>query len=200
MFKKFAIGFTVGTLMLSAIVPALADTTVDVLGNGTGSDNYVKVKEKCVQKVKQSNTTNANITLDLSGNTGYNNANNNTGGTQTVQTGDVDNTADVTVTGGENSASLPDCCCGEQEGGSQANVTVADNGSNTTNTVRVKKVKKQKVRQRTRTNATVEGTLSGTTGTNDANSNTGTGTEVNTGNVNNEATVDVSGGSNALNP
>lgn len=197
MFKKFTTGLATGTLLLNLVVPALADVTIDVIGNGTGSDNYVKVKEKCIQKVKQSNYTNANINLNLSGNTGGNNANDNTGGTQTISTGNVNNTANVTVTGGDNTAVVADCCCGE-EGNTQANVTVSDNGSNTTNTVRVKKVKKQKVKQRTRTSATVVGTLVGTTGTNDANDNTGSGTDVDTGNVTNDATVDVAGGSNSL--
>lgn len=196
MLKKFATGLVTGSLILNAVIPALADTTVDVTGNGSGAVNTVTVREKCKQIVKQKNSTSAYITLNLVGNSGDNNANDNTNGNVTILTGDVKNTANVTVTGGDNTAEVPPCCCGEEANGTA--VTVADNGTGTTNTVSVTKKKKTKVKQRTRTSATVNGTLNGKSGGNDSNDNTTGEVKVDSGKVENSATVEVSGGSNSL--
>ena len=196
MFKKFITGFATGSLLLGSVVGVFADTTVEVSGNGSNSINTVQVKEKCTQKVSQSNSTTANVVLGLSGNTGGNTANDNTGAGVSITTGNVTNTAVVTVAGGDNTAEVPSCCCGEENGTND--VLVSGNGTNSINTVRVKKVKKSRTKQRNRIQATVVGSLTGTTGDNSSNDNTGGTVEHDTGNVTNEAIIDVSGGSNTL--
>ncbi len=195
MFKKFVTGFVTGSFLLGSVVGVFADTTVEVSGNGVGSTNTVKVKEKCSQTVKQSNSTTANVVLAVSGDTGNNTANGNTGAGVLITTGNVTNTVGVSVTGGDNTADVSDCCCGET---TTNDVLVAGNGVGSNNTVRVKKVKKSRTKQRNQTQATVVGSVVGTTGSNESNGTTGGTVEHDTGNVTNDVTVDVAGGSNTL--
>ena len=197
MFKKIATGLATSALLLVSVMPAFADVTVDVSGNGARSNNLVKVKEKCSQKVTQKSSTTVGVSLNLSGNTGGNEAENNTGGSNSITTGNVSNTVTIFVQGGSNTAELPNCCCAN-EGGNTQDLTISNNGVDSTNTIRVKKEKKLKVKQKSRTNVTVTGTITGTTGNNETEGNTGGDNSLNAGHVTNDASVGVVGGSNNL--
>lgn len=210
MWKKFATGFVTGSLILGSVLPIAASTFVEVGSNGSHSNNTVYVKEKCEQKVYQKNYTSAHIDLDLKGNSGKNDANDNVGDVS-VDTGNVTNTAWVGVSGGNNNAFVPPCCCEPlrrfghfvEDGsplGTGTAVVVHGNGKGSTNDVTVKKYKKSKVKQKTKTWASVDADLNGNSGKNDTNDNTSWGNTVEqkTGHVENSATVEVSGGSNSL--
>lgn len=194
MFKKFSTGFIASTLLLSVVVPVFADTTVDVSGNGAKSDNFVKIKQKCDESLYQSNKTKVGVNLKLVGNSGENNASGNTGGNVSIDTGDVTNSAVVMVTGGDNSADVPGCCCN----GGDTDVTVSDNGWHSDNTVITKQYKSSSVTQKSKTKLWVDAELIGKTGKNKAKWNTGSGEDIKTGDVENGTEVVVEGGHNSL--
>jgi len=193
MIKKFITGFVSGSLLLAGVLPAAA-VTVEVTDNGAKSDNYVSVHESCNQTVEQKNKTNVGVSLSLSGNSGKNKANGNTGGSTTITTGDVTNTAVVTVTGGNNEADVVDCCCNESED----SITVSGNGYKTDNTVRLSSRKSKSEKQKSKTRVQVEADLKGNSGKNKAKHNTDGDVEVDTGHVENTAEVVVEGGHNTL--
>ena len=53
-----------GSLLVSVATPVLADTTIQISGNGAGSDNYTKVEQTNTNTVSQNNT--ANVTNNVS--------------------------------------------------------------------------------------------------------------------------------------
>jgi len=193
MIKKFITGFVSGSLLLATVLPAAA-VTVEVTDNGAKSDNYVSVHESCNQTVEQKNNTSVGVSISLSGNSGKNKASGNTGGSTTIKTGDVTNTAVVAVSGGNNEADVVDCCCSESED----SVTVSGNGYKTDNTVRLSSRKSKSEKQKTKTLVEVEVELKGNSGKNKAKHNTGGDVEEDTGNVENTTEVVVEGGHNTL--
>ncbi len=196
MFKKFVTGFVSGTLLLSSAMPLFAATNVKVKNNGVNSTNKVKVTNVSKNKVKQSNVTLAGVGVVQLSNTGLNNASGNTGGDVKVDTGDVDNSAKVDVSGGDNVAFVNECGCTP----ANTKVVVSGNGVNSTNKVKVTDVNVQKTSQSNLTGAlVVVGQLSNTGG-NTASGNTGGDVNVVTGNVDNTVDVSVTGGSNSVNP
>lgn len=79
------------------------DTTVDVLGNGTNTDNTVTVKNKKKLKVKQKAKTSVYSEIDTKSKTGKNKIKNTTGsGDATVETGEATSDTTVVVEGGSN--------------------------------------------------------------------------------------------------
>lgn len=198
MLKKFVTGFVTGSLLLGSAMPMFADVTVDVSGNGENSSNTVYVKNKCKTEVTQSNVTAATINLDVKGNSGENKANGNTDGNVTIDTGNVTNDVTVDVTGGDNTAVVPACCC-DESGNTLTDVVVSGNGKDSTTDVTVRNKKKLKTSQSGTTAATVTGKVKGKSGKNKAKNNTGGTVDVLTGNVDNTVGVTVTGGSNTLN-
>jgi hypothetical protein len=196
--KKLTTGLvTAGILAGTLVTPVFAETTVDVSGNGVKSTNTVVLSNTCKSVVKQSNSTEAMTEVGVVTSTGGNQANGNTGGTTSVETGDAATTVAVVVTGGSNEATAPSCCeCGE---GSVV-VDVTGNGKKSTNTVMNTDLKVAKAKQKTKTEALTGVSVLTKTGKNKANWNTGSGTTVKTGGATTDVLVTVDGGSNTLNP
>lgn len=92
----------------TADVPCLCeedDSTNDLVirDNGRESDNKIKVKNKNSVKVSQSNVSIVTNVIGTASNTGGNEIEDNTGaGDKTVDSGNVNNTIDVTVEGSTN--------------------------------------------------------------------------------------------------
>lgn len=78
------------------------DTTVTVEKNGAKSDNTVKLNNGSVKKVNQGNSTLVVNKVKTSSNTGGNDANKNTDGKTTVNTGNEKTKVNVTTTGSKN--------------------------------------------------------------------------------------------------
>lgn len=170
----------IGLLLLAA--PALA-ASIEISGNGADSDNSATVDQTSSTVIVQENSSDFTNNVRQRGNTGRNRANSNTGGDVDIDTGDASNSADVTNTGGGNSATIkkapPDL----------PNVDIKDNGAGSTNTagatwtdstVGVQEnscTKSNRLRQR------------GRTGRNRANNNTGGTVKIKTGKVTNNKTV-----------
>ncbi len=190
--KKAATFIIYGGVGLSLLAtPALASDII-ISGNGDSSKNTAEVTVTTKTTITQGNTSDYTNTLRLSGDTGGNEANSNTGGDVDISTGNVENTANVTNTGGGNTATInlapPDL----------PNISIEDNGSKTTNKATVKWTDTTKAKQTnscTKKNKVKE---NGKTGKNKANKNTGGTVTVSTGNVTNGSTVENTCGDNSL--
>jgi hypothetical protein len=85
--KTITTAIVTGSLLLSTISPALADTAL--VGNGAGSDNRASVTSSNDTTVVQDNTAHVDNSVDSHLNTGGNSANNLTGGSAAILTGDA---------------------------------------------------------------------------------------------------------------
>lgn len=70
-------------------------TTATNSGNGAGSDNNASASNTYTNDINQFNTANIDNSIVLNGNTGGNDTESNTGGNSTVETGDVNLTANI---------------------------------------------------------------------------------------------------------
>ena len=77
-----------GTMFLSLVTPALAETTIEITGNGYNSTNDATVKFTGDTTVYQENTAIVINKVESDADTGNNDANQNTGGSVGVLTGD----------------------------------------------------------------------------------------------------------------
>ena len=188
-----------GSLLTPA---ALADTTLEISGNGADSTNTiaVSVSEEC--KVKQTANTDVLADVTTTASTGGNEASGNTGGSVSITTGDATAVTTITVTGGSNTAINPCCCqgpCPEGNPESSHSGVISDNGAGSANTIAVSKSKSSKVKQKANTAVLAVVKTKAKTGKNKANSNTGPGAvTIDTGIANSTTEVTVAGGTNTL--
>jgi hypothetical protein len=82
-----------------------------VVGNGFGSNNDVNVTDNNAATLVQGNTANIQNRVNSNAQTGRNNADENTGGNVTVDTGNALNTTRVDTMANFNSADLANCGC-----------------------------------------------------------------------------------------
>lgn len=124
---------TAGALVVNTAGTAFAGTTIQISGNGAGSDNFTTVNQSSTTTVTQSNTANVTNNVDSDANTGGNDASFNTGGNTTVTTGPATSNTTVTNTLNTNSAQVG--CNNCANGGTD--VLVQGNGGLSNNTVAV---------------------------------------------------------------
>ena len=205
---RYKIGGAVASavLMLTLLAPtAFADTTdgstLEISGNGNGSTNTIVVTSTQSCDVEQKANTSVEALVGASSSTGGNTANGNTGGTTEIDTGNATSTATVTVTGGSNTATDP-CCCNQEcpDGQNPNSALISGNGNNSTNTIIDVSAKSSSIKQKAKTAVGAIVLAKAKTGKNKANNNTGSGTTVKTGNAVSTSGVDVTGGTNTLNP
>lgn len=176
--------FASGALLLNAIVPVLADTTIQISGNGAGSDNYANVTSTSQTSVTQSNTANISNDVNSTATTGSNDSNFNTGGQTTTMTGAANVTSDVSTQANENVATTN--CCGTGD----TTVKISGNGAESTSTVTPDISNKTTLDQSNKADISNNIDSTATTGKNDANSNTGGTVYIKTGSANIDNNVD----------
>ena len=179
--KQIVSAVAAGAMLLNVAMPALASTEIVISGNGAGSDNWSTVNQTSNTTVTQNNTANVTNDVDADAKTGGNDANYNTGGDVTIDTGDAKVEADVNNTLNSNSADVQ-CCAG-----GDTNVEISGNGAYSDNGVELKQNTTTKVTQGNNAYVTNDVDADAKTGWNDANGNTGGDVTVKTG----KATVDV---------
>ncbi len=179
---KLTTAIATGAVLLNAMAPAVfAATTIEISGNGAGSDNWATLNQTSTQNVTQNNTANVTNNVNADAKTGGNDANFNTGGTVVVDTGDAKSKVNITNDLNKNLAEV-DCC---QPG--NTNVTISGNGANSGNGVALGQAITTTVAQDNRAEVVNNVDADATTGYNDAIANTGGDVTVKTGN----ATADV---------
>jgi len=193
---KLGTAATIAGFLATSFAPAvLAETTVDISGNGSGSINNVNVTNVCTVTVLQKNKTYVSVNATLNATTGGNEANNNTGGDVTIDTGNAASSLDVTVGGSSNTAEMPNCC--ECANGA-TDVTVSDNGSGSINNSNTTNVNTKSATQKNKSKTRVKATLKSKTGKNKANNNTNGTVNATSGNASSTLNVTVDPSTNNL--
>lgn len=194
--KKLGTAIATAALLGSVMAPAaaFADTNT-VQGNGADSVNKIETENKTETTVSQTNTTVAGTFIVASSNSGGNSASYNTGGDVSIETGKAVTKVGVTVTGGNNEATIADCGCPE---GDDEN-TIKNNGADSYNSVKNKKSKKTNVGQSGETAALTGAFAFSDSGNNKSNKNTDGSTSVKTKTSKTSVKVAVTGGNNKLN-
>ncbi|MBI4080862.1 MAG: hypothetical protein HY430_03785 [Candidatus Levybacteria bacterium] len=196
--KKIATGVATAALLTTSFIPAaFADTTGEISGNGSGSTNKIIVNENCSNIVDQTNITKVKTTVHATANTGGNTASGNTGGDVTIDTGAASNAVTVTVTGGNNDATVNSCCCST----GNVDATISENGTDSYNKIKKNSSNSTLVSQYSKTKVKTKAKkLKAKTGYNKANDNTGGTVGITTDDASNTVDVTVDAGHNTLNP
>ena len=193
--KRVITAVATGAILLNALAPvAFADTTIEISGNGSKSDNTANVTKGGDTTVVQSNNAVVKNNVSSNASTGGNSANDNTGGDVTVKTGDASNTVNVSTQANVNKADVANCNC---EGDTK--VKISGNGSNSDNSVKLKQDADVSVYQDNYANIKNDVDANAKTGGNDANRNTGGDVTIDTGNATTNVTVSNSANANIAN-
>lgn len=130
--KKLTTAIATGALVMQSAMPVAfaSETSLSVIGNGAGSDNQVTVSQTSTTQVNQSNDADVTNIVSTNANTGGNDANFNTGGQVTVDTGNAEVNAHVTNNLNTNVAEVENCNCAQD-----ADVLVKGNGAFSDNNV-----------------------------------------------------------------
>jgi hypothetical protein len=181
-----------GSTALSAFAPVAFATELAITGNGSSSNNNIKIEQSRDTTVVQSNTAVVTNSVSSSATTGGNRANDNTGGDVMIKTGDASTRTTISNELNTNMAHV-DCC---QEG--DLHVRISGNGSYSDNKVNIGHGSRRDDIQIFQNNAAVVTNAVDTdakTGGNDAKRNTGGDVTVRTGDA--SAIVNVSTTANA---
>jgi len=178
-----------GTMFLSLVTPALAETTIEITGNGYNSTNDATVKFTGDTTVYQENTAIVINKVESDADTGNNDANQNTGGSVGVLTGDASTKVAVSNLLNSNIASVDCCDLGD------THILISENGAETDNDATIKDYGDIYVDQYNKAFVKNDVDADADTGDNDANQNTGGEVLVATGNA--KAKVEISTIANA---
>lgn len=146
----------------------LGDVDVDIHGNGSRSDNNVDLDFDNRVRVDQDNDTDIDNDVTVENHTGFNRANDNTGGDVSISTGDAEANVDINNVAGFNFASVDSCgCVGDFD------VKIAGNGSRSDNNVDLDFDNSLRVDQDNDTDIDNDVDIENITGHNRADDNTG---------------------------
>lgn len=173
--KSLASAIATGALLVNSMLPVFAETTIQISGNGTGSTNSSGVSFTQSTTVVQSNVADVYNKVDADADTGDNDANDNTGGDVSIETGDADVDVKVENNLNQNSAQV-DCCVG-----GDTEILISGNGSDTKNTANVGLGNSTTVFQDNYADVTNKVWADADTGDNDAKDNTGGDVSIETG-------------------
>jgi len=162
---------------------ALATLDVEISGNGANSDNTANVTVQNQTQVQQNNTANITNNVDVSADTGKNDANKNTGGDVDITTGNATTTVGVSNTANSNVADVNECCVGD------LNVKISGNGAKSDNDANVRVANRTWVDQNNYAKIKNDVDVDSDTGKNDANGNTGGSVSITTGNSSSDVAV-----------
>lgn len=188
--RRLVTGFATGAILLNTLMPvAFADTTISINGNGSDSDNNANVSFEQSTTVVQNNDAQITNDVRVDANTGDNEANDNTGGDVSVQTGDVDAEVSVTNVANKNVADVECCTGGDKE------IEISKNGSDSDNTVDFDWKNNIDVFQENDANIRNDVRVEANTGDNEANDNTDGDVSIETGDA--DVSVSVTNMANA---
>src|SRR3989344_2301053 len=114
LYKQFVSVLATGSLLLNVVTPISA-TTLEISGNGSGSDNDIKLDVDQTTVVEQNNYADVYNKIEAESETGDNDAEDNTGGDVSIKTGSADTSVTLSTTANANWAQVGG---GDQPGGS----------------------------------------------------------------------------------
>jgi hypothetical protein len=170
-------------LLLNTLTPAFAATTIEISGNGSGSDNWTTVNQSTTTSVTQNNTANVTNTVDADAKTGGNDAGWNTGGDVVISTGNAEVKANIENVLNSNAAEVDCCATGATD------VKISGNGAYSDNGVKLDQTTVTAVAQANNASVTNDVDADAKTGGNDADFNTGGDVTLVTGNAKVDADV-----------
>jgi len=189
--RKLATAIATGALLLNAFTPlAFASTTIQISGNGSGSNNWANVTQVSTTTVNQTNNADVKNDVKANADTGDNSASFNTGGNTTVDTGNANITANVSNTLNSNQAEVKCCQAGNTD------VLIGGNGAFSNNTVNLTSVGTTSVNQDNNAKVDNKVKANADTGDNNAKWNTGGDVTVRTGNATVNSSVSTTANSN----
>lgn len=153
------------------------DTNVSLRGNGADSVSSVQADLNNAKTIVQGNTANVANNVSSDANSGYNRANENTGGNTTVMTGNAGTRTGVTTNANSNVANLG----GGSSSGGSTNVELLGNGADSVNGASLRLDNSSRIGQTNTANVSNNVNSSADTGYNRANENTGGSVRVDTG-------------------
>lgn len=190
--KKIATITASAALLLNSALPVFATTELVISGNGD-SENTIKVEAEQQTGVSQTNEANIVNTISIKAETGENEAEDNTGGDVSIETGDVDVNSSITNTANSNTANVACCSTGD------TSVKIEGNGAGSDNYVKLEVNDGEQdgayISQMNDSHVVNSVSVKASTGENEAEDNTGGSVEIKTGDV----TVDDISVSNSLN-
>lgn len=151
-------------------------TDVTISGNGAFSDNKADVSNNSDVTVKQDNDAKVTNHIDSNATTGGNNANFNTGGDTTINTGNASTHTVVSTEANKNVAQVSG-----NNGSNDSNVQISGNGAFSDNNVDLRNGASTVVAQDNKAHVINHVKSNARTGGNDASFNTGGDTTINTG-------------------
>lgn len=156
-----------------------------VSGNGTGSDNEVELELESEVKVNQYNDAHVENEVKVESETGGNEAEDNTNGDVTIETGSTTSTVTVSTMANTNSARV----MGGGDGMSLS-ALILDNGSDTDNEIELELENEVELDQQNWADILNDVVVESETGDNEAEDNTGGEVEIETGSATADITVD----------
>ncbi len=161
------------------------DTNVLISGNGEDSDNFVKLNQNHDTTLTQRNEANVENDVDVDSNTGDNDAEDNTGGDVSIETGDANATVKVGTTANANWARI-----GGSSNGGSLTARITGNGEDSDNKIKLNNGGDVTLTQWNLADIENDVDVDSDTGYNDANDNTGGDVMIETGDADTDVTVD----------
>ena len=127
--KKLASAIAAGALLLNLATPAFAGITIEISGNGSDSENEAEVEFEHEVEVNQQNWADVLNDVEVEAETGGNEAEDNTGGDVSIETGDAETNVTVSNSLNSNVAEVDACCLGDVD------ALISGNGSESSNEV-----------------------------------------------------------------
>lgn len=178
--QKIGAAFLSTALFLSSVTPALATSNLNLEGNGAGSENEIEMSTETENLIVQNNQAYISNTVTANSDSGSNDANQNTGGNVTIDTGNAVTLVDVANTANLNKAVVNDCgTCASGD----VNVNIKDNGAGSENEVELESESSNEIYQDNHAKFKNYVDATAKTGYNDANQNTGGDVAILTGNA-----------------
>lgn len=164
---------------------ANGDTTVEVSGNGTDSDNNVWLDNENKVDVDQTNKAKVDNDVNVDSNTGDNDAEDNTGGNVEILTGDTDTTVKVNTSANSNWAKV-----GGSSNGGSLTAKILGNGEDSDNEIDLELENNVYLDQWNEADVENDVDVDSETGDNDADDNTGGDVIIDTGDATTKVIVD----------
>jgi hypothetical protein len=181
---------TSGIILLNLVTPAFAETSITIKGNGDSSDNNANITRNQTTTVVQSNTATVSNNVSSNATSGGNDANRNTGGDVTIDTGSALSETSVKNELNLNRAHVDGCC-----DGGDVEVKIKGNGVDSRNTAELELSGRTDIYQDNEASVYNNVDSNAKTGYNDANRNTGGDVYIVTGDA--KAVADVKTKANA---
>ena len=193
--KRITTAIATGAILLNAISPVAFATEITVSGNGSSSDNVVKVSTSNSNVVKQNNNADVKNNVSSNASTGGNSSSLNTGGDVKIKTGDATSKTSVDNNLNTNKANVNNC--GSCNGA--ADVTISKNGDGSENTVKINNANENFVYQDNNANVYNKVNADAKTGKNDADFNTNGDVKIVTGDATTKVSVGTTANKNVAN-